>query len=321
MTAPTGALAAPTRPRRLRAGDTVSVVAPAGNWHQRSDLHRGIAELESWGLRVKLGQHVNDRHGYFAGTDEDRAADVNAAFADPETQAVLAMRGGYGCQRIVPLLDRDVITGSGKLFGGYSDITTLHLLFAAWGSPISFYCVNASGTGAAATTDYSRRSMRQALMGEAVPEPIGAAPDDGYVRTLVGGVARGRLSGGCLTLVHRTLGTSYEIDTRGTILFLEDVDVEAYQVDGMLTHLRDAGKLDEVGGIVISDFEGGHSGELQELSLEDVLEEVLQPLGVPLIYGLPLGHGKHHATVPIGAEAILDADAGVLRFEEPVTRD
>jgi muramoyltetrapeptide carboxypeptidase len=308
-------------PRRLRPGDPVMVVAPAGIWQGRSQLLRGVAELERWGLDVRLAPHVNDRHGYFAGADRDRAADVNAAFADPEIHAVLALRGGYGAQRLVPYLDRDVIAANPKPFTGYSDITLLHLLFQSWGFGASYYSVGVMGAGAPETTHYTRASMRRALMGEGPLGEIGAAPDDGYVRTYTGGIARGRVTGGCLTLVNRTLGTPYEIDTRGSILFLEDVDIHVYEVDSLLTQLREAGKLDDVAGVVISDFPAKHSGELQELSLEDVLEELLLPLGVPVIQGLPVGHEKHHATVPYGVEAVLDADAGVLRFEEPVTAD
>lgn len=308
------------KPPRLHEGDTVGVVAPANPWFSRSDLLRALRGLEAWGLNVKLGEHVNDRHGYMAGRDEDRAADLNAMWRDPEVRAIFCLVGGYGSPRIVPLLDRGAIAANPKLLLGYSDITALHLAVAAWGDTITLYSNGAMGVGAAETTEFSKAALHRALFGDAPYGPIGPDPDDPWVRTITGGRATGRLIGGCFGLVEGTIGTPWEIDTRGRILFLEStVDDETYLMDNGLTHLRNAGKLDGVAGVVIGDMPGKHSGEIQELSLEDVLEELLQPLGVPVIAGLPIGHGKHHATVPIGALATLDADAGTLTVDEVIT--
>jgi muramoyltetrapeptide carboxypeptidase len=310
------------KPPRLRAGDTVGLVAPANPWSSRSDLQRGVKALEGWGLQVKLGPHVNDRHGYMAGRDEDRAADLNAMWRDPEVRAIFCLQGGYGSPRIVPLLDREAITANPKAVMGYSDITALHLAVAAWGDVISFYSNGALGVGAVEVTDFSKQSLHRALFGDEPYGRIGPNPDDAWVTTIRGGTATGRLIGGCFGLVEGTIGTDWEIDTRGKILFLESTDDdEVYSMDNGLTHLRNAGKLDGVAGIVIGDMPGKHSGVTQELSLEDVLEELLEPLGVPVIAGLPIGHGKHHATMPIGSLATLDADAGTLVVDEVVTAD
>jgi muramoyltetrapeptide carboxypeptidase len=302
------------KPPRLRTGDTVGIVAPANPWSGRSELLRGVAALEGWGLRVKLGAHVNDRHGYMAGRDEDRAADIHAMLADPEVRAIFALQGGYGSPRLVPLLDERLFAASPKAICGFSDITTLHLAAQRFGGAI--------GIGASDVTDFSKASLRRALFTDEPFGPVGPNPDDPYVRTIRGGRATGRLTGGCLGLVETTIGTRVEIDTRDRILVLESTDDdEVYEMDNAITHLRNAGKLDGVAGIVIGDMAGKHSGETQELSLEDVLEELLEPLGVPVIVGLPIGHGKHHATVPIGALATLDADAGTLVVDEVVTAD
>jgi muramoyltetrapeptide carboxypeptidase len=311
-----------SKPPRLRPGDTVGLVAPANPWSKRSDLLRGVKALEAWGLRVKLGKHVNDRHGYMAGRDEDRAADLNAMWRDPEVRAIFCLQGGYGSPRIVPLLDREAVAANPKAVMGYSDITALHLAVAAWGDVISFYSNGALGVGAVEVTDFSKQSLHRALFGDEPYGRIGPNPDDAWVTTIRGGTATGRLIGGCFGLVEGTIGTDWEIDTRGKILFLESTDDdEVYSMDNGLTHLRNAGKLDGVAGIVIGDMPGKHSGVTQELSLEDVLEELLEPLGIPVIAGLPIGHGKHHATVPIGALATLDADAGTLVVDEVVTAD
>ncbi|MEZ4597519.1 MAG: hypothetical protein R3C32_12285 [Chloroflexota bacterium] len=159
--------------------------------------------------------------------------------------------------------------------------------------------------------------------------PYGAIernPDDPYVRTITGGMAQGRLTGGCLDLVRQTMGTPIEIDTRDKIVYLEDLDLDTYLFDGGLTHLRNAGKLAAAAGIVIGELKhvgwrSDRAAFMQDMSIEDVLEEVIGPLGVPCIYGLPIGHGKHHVTVPHGAHAVLDADAGTLVIDEVVTAD
>ncbi|HVL52897.1 MAG TPA: LD-carboxypeptidase [Vitreimonas sp.] len=315
-------VAVPRKPPRLRAGDTVGVVAPANPWSSRSDILRGIAALEAWGLEVKRGAHLDDRHGYMAGRDEDRAADLNAMWRDPAVRAIFCLQGGYGSPRIVPLLDREAIATHPKALMGYSDITALHLAVAAWGDTITFYSNGAAGIGAPDTTEFSKQGLHRALFGAEPYGQIGPNPDDPWTRTIRGGRATGRLIGGCFGLVEGTIGTEWEIDTRDRILFLETVEEgHVYEIDNGLTHLRNAGKLDEVAGIVIGDMPGKHSGVTQELSLEDVLEELLEPLGVPVIAGLPIGHGKHHATVPIGALATLDGDAGTLFVEEVVTSD
>ncbi|HET9345683.1 MAG TPA: LD-carboxypeptidase [Candidatus Limnocylindrales bacterium] len=310
------------KPPRLRPGDTVGIAAPANPWSNRSELQRALAALDAWGLDVRLGDHVHDRHGYMAGRDKDRAADLNAMWRDPDVKAILCLQGGYGSPRLIPLLDREAIAANPKALCGYSDITALHLAVAAWGDTISFYSNGALGVGAHDVTDFSKESLRRALFSDEPYGQIGPNPDDPWVTTIQGGRATGRLIGGCFGLVEGTIGTPIDIDTRDRILFLETTeDHETYLVDTGLTHLRNAGKLDGVVGVVLGDAPGKHSGVTQELSIEDVYEELLLPLGVPVIAGLPIGHGKHHATVPVGAMATLDADAGTLVVDEVVTAD
>jgi muramoyltetrapeptide carboxypeptidase len=311
----------PRKPARLREGDTVAIVAPASSWENRSELLRVVAALEAWGLNVKLGEHVNDRHGYMAGRDEDRAADLHAALADPGTRAIVCLQGGYGTPRLIPLLDEGLFRDNPKAICGYSDLTTLHLAAAKWGNVISFYANGASGVGATEVTDFSKEALKRALFSDEPYGPIQPSPDDPYIRPIVGGRATGRLAGGCAGLISSAIGTRLEPDLRGRIVVLEEIELEGYVLDGILTQLRNAGTLDGVAGIVIGDIKTKWSGGIAELSTEDIIEEVLGPLGVPLIFGLPIGHGKHHATVPFGALATLDADAGTLVVEEVVTAD
>jgi muramoyltetrapeptide carboxypeptidase len=321
MSDPTADRGAPRKPRRLREGDTVAVVAPASSWESRSELLRGVAGLEAWGLRVTLGDHVNDRHGYMAGRDEDRAADLHAALADPEVRAIVCLQGGYGTPRLIPLLDEASFAANPKAICGYSDLTTLHLAAQRWGNVISFYSNGATGVGAPEVTDFSKASLKRALFSAESYGPIGPNPDDPYVRTVVGGRATGRLTGGCAGLLSSAIGTRLQPDFRGRIVILEEIDNEGYIHDGILTQLRNAGLFDGAAGIVVGDIKSKWSGGIAELSAEDIVEEVLGPLGLPLIFGLPIGHNKHHATVPLGALATLDADAGTLVVEEVVTAD
>ena len=312
---------APRKPRRLRPGDTVGVVAPASSWENRSELLRGVAGLEAWDLTVRLGDHINDRHGYMAGRDEDRAADLHAMLADPEIRAIVCLQGGYGTPRLIPLLDDKLFAANPKAICGYSDLTTLHLAASRWGNVVSFYSNGASGIGAAEVTEFSKNSLKRALFSDEPFGQIGPNPDDPYVRTVVGGRATGRLAGGCAGLLSSAIGTRLTPDFRGRIVVLEEIENEGYILDGILTQLRNAGSFDGVAGIVVGDIKSKWSGGIAELSTEDIVEELLAPLGVPLIFGLPVGHGKHHATVPLGALATLDADSGTLVVEEVVTED
>jgi muramoyltetrapeptide carboxypeptidase len=310
---------APRKPARLREGDTVGIVAPASSWESRSDLLRGIAGLEAWGLNVKLGAHVNDRHGYMAGLDEDRAADLHAILADRNVKAIVCLQGGYGTPRLIPLLDDRAFAANPKAICGYSDLTTLHLAASRWGRVISFYSNGATGIGAPEVTDFSKASLHRALFSDEPFGPIGPNPDDPYVRTVVGGRVTGRLAGGCAGLLSSAIGTRLQPDFRGRIVVLEEIEAEGYILDGILTQLRNAGSFDGAAGIVVGDVKSKWSGGIAELSTEDIVEEVLAPLGLPLIFGLPIGHNKHHATVPLGALATLDADKGTLTVEEVVT--
>ncbi|HET9614539.1 MAG TPA: LD-carboxypeptidase [Candidatus Limnocylindrales bacterium] len=312
---------APRKPRRLRAGDTVGICAPASSWENRSELLRAVSGLEAWDLRVRLADHVNDRHGYMAGTDDDRAADLHAMLRDPEIAAVMCLQGGYGTPRLIPLLDEAAFRDNPKLLCGYSDLTTLHLAQARWANVISLYSNGAAGIGAPDVTDFSKANLRRALFSDEPFGPIGPNPDDPYVRTIVGGRVTGRLAGGCAGLISSAVGTRLQPDFRGRIVVLEEIEMEGYWFDGYLTHLRNAGLFDGAAGIVIGDVKTKWSGGIAELSTEDIVEEVIGPLGLPTILGLPVGHGKHHATVPFGALATLDGDAGTLVVEEVITSD
>src|SRR2546426_2860695 len=206
---------APRKPARLREGDTVGICAPASSWENRSELLRGVAGLEAWGLKVRLGDHVNDRHGYMAGRDVDRAADLHAMLLDPEIRAIVCLQGGYGTPRLIPLLDEAAFAANPKILCGYSDLTTLHLAQQRWGNVISFYSNGASGIGSAEVTDYSKQHLKRALFSDEPFGPIGPNPDDPYVRTVVGGRATGRLAGGCAGVIRSAVRNPLPPGLRG----------------------------------------------------------------------------------------------------------
>jgi muramoyltetrapeptide carboxypeptidase len=312
--------------RRLPKGGTIGVPAPASGFFNRSEVLRGVEWWEARGYRVKLGEHVFERDDYVAGAAEKRAADVMAAFLDPEVDVVQCFQGGYGSMQTIPFLDFDAIGSHPKLFVGYSDITALHVALRRRCGLATVYGYGLAGMGDKESTDFSRDRLLAVLSGEGAGE-VPRDPDDPYVRAIAGGTVTAPLVGGCLWLLLQTMGTPWEVDLEGCIFFFEDVDAPAWYVDGMLTQLHQAGKLDGVAGVVVGDM---HQCDWREQrpewprtrSIEDVLELHLGPLGVPVLYKLPLGHGKHLAALPLGVEATLDADARTLELVHPgVTKE
>lgn len=324
----TPALAAPAamaplkKPARLKKGDTVGLVAPASPLGDRFDLGVLQDTVVAMGLRPKVGPHVLDRSGFFAGDDRARAADINAMLADKDVKAIFAVQGGWGCARVLPFIDWDVARANPKLLVGYSDVTALHLAFAARAGIGTVHGPNA----ASAWTAMSWQSFRAIAFDGAMPiirNP--AAQEDrlvqveGRVRTLRGGKAQGRLLGGNLTLVTSLIGTPYLPDFSGAILFLEDVNEPESSIDRMITQLEQAGILGKVAGIVFGqciECTGGGIDELSKSTLSEVLEQHLTSLGVPVFQGLDFGHLEDQFSIPLGVLAEIDADAGTLRLLE-----
>lgn len=294
------------RPPRLTPGDVVAVVATSGVVPQ-DRLRIGIERLESWGLSVRAAPNVLNMHpeiGYLASTDEDRAKDFSEAWLDPGVSAVWAARGGYGAQRVVDLLDwRRLAEADPKVLVGFSDITALHQAVAA-----RLGLVTVHGhvvTSLAAATEESAKELRRQVMD---PESVVDLFAGQVVTPVVGGVATGILIGGNLAVLAADVGTPFSRPAGGGIAVIEDVGEEPYRVDRLLTQLVRAGWFSGVAGVVLGSFTD--CGD--EVELETVLEHRLRPLGVPLVRGFDFGHSPSSATVPLGVEATLDADAGTL---------
>jgi muramoyltetrapeptide carboxypeptidase len=307
--------------RPLPDGGTIGVPAPSSPYENRSEIDRGVRWWRERGYRVKLGSGIHERNDYVAGDPASRARDLNALFADPEVDVVQTLRGGYGASQIVPLLDYDAIGVNPKPFVGYSDITALHVAIRQRTGLVTFYGPGLTSMGNAKREKWTKERALHALTST---EPLGTVPsrpDDPYIGAIGRGSATAPLVGGCLWLLRETLATPWEVDLADCILFFEDVHCPPWHLDGMLTQLRNAGKLERVVGIAIGEFaESDPTKEkdpwLRSKSFEDVLEEHLEPLGVPVLFNLPLGHGDHLATIPLGVTATIDADARTLTIDE-----
>ncbi|HKR25047.1 MAG TPA: LD-carboxypeptidase [Allosphingosinicella sp.] len=317
-------LAARRRPPRLRRGDIVGLVEPAYFTPDSFDLALVQETIRAMGLVPRPAPNILSRHGYLAGSDEERAAALNAMFADREVKAIFAVRGGWGSARILPHLDYDLIRANPKLLIGFSDITALHLALAARTDCPTIHGPNAASAWGALSWDSFRRL---AFEGEAPTwrNPAGTADRlaqrDGRIRSFRPGRAAGPLLGGNLTVLSALVGTPYLPDFDGAILFLEDTDEAQYRIDRMLTQLALAGILGRVAGVVFgqcTDCVARNSSSIGGFTLSEVLAHHLAPLGVPAFQGALFGHVPDQFSLPVGVRAEIDAAAGTIRMLEPV---
>jgi muramoyltetrapeptide carboxypeptidase len=289
------------KPRAIGSGATLGVAAPAFAVDCES-LDQGVAWLKAAGFRVKLGDGIRERCGYLAGDDERRARELHALLDDPEVEAVVCARGGYGCQRMLPRLDPRVVAAARKPLIGYSDVTVLLLWQLRQAGLLGFHgpMLEHGGWSAQET-----EAVRVALEGSAEEvRLVGEARG--------GGRAEGGLVGGSLKLVATSLGTPFEVDTDGAILLLEDVAEKPYAVDRMLQQLAAAGKLERVAGVGFGQLVACVDPKREAPTVEQVVEEVLGSYGIPLVLGLPFGHGRPNLPWPVGARGAIDGDSGEL---------
>lgn len=310
------------KPPRLREGDLVGLVAPGG---VASDalLQRCVANLEGFGLRVKPGRNLRAAHGGYAGTVEQRLADLHAMFADREVRAIWSARGGSGTSGLLPRLDYALLRANAKIFVGYSDMTALHLALLARAGIVSFH----GPVSSSRFSDFSATFLRAVLM-EARPrlELLPSAENDAQAAdpgqpafgAMREGVAEGPLVGGNLSMVSALAGTPYMPSPAGAVLFLEDVGEAPYRIDRMLVQLAQAGITTRASGIAFGFFRDCVPPDDEpSLTLAQVLEEHVAALRVPAAYGLAIGHIPRQVTVPVGIRARFDAAARTLTLLEP----
>ncbi len=314
-----------TLPRMLVPGARVALVAPAGPLLEHDDLRRAEELVRALGCAPHLGRHAAAHHGYLAGTDPERVADLNDALGSPDIDAVWCIRGGFGITRILDRMDFAAFARHPKPVIGYSDITALLVaLHRETGVPTFHGPIARHGLTAFSRVHFERVLMQPDAPGVLAPLPLAdgtLVPREHRIVALAAGVAEGRLFGGNLSLLQCLLGTRFMPDLRGAILFLEDVGEEVYRIDRMLSHLRLAGALDELAGVMVGQFtEMGRRGADGAMGFDRVLAHYLAPLGVPVAMGFPIGHVDDQWTLPVGIRARLDADAGRLELLEPAVR-
>jgi muramoyltetrapeptide carboxypeptidase len=304
------------RAKRLRPGDTIGIVAPASPYDS-AKTERALGNLAAMGYKVKVGASVYKNRGYLAGSDEMRAEDINRMFAEDEVDAIFCLRGGYGSQRLIDLIDYKLIRKNPKIFMGYSDITALLISIYQECGLITFHgpIVGDFTGGLNKATKAAMLKMLEST------EAVGELENPDTPEVVCEGKARGELVGGNLSIIAASLGTPYEINTKGRILLLEDVNEEPYSIDRMLNQLRLGGKFRDAAGIVLGDWGNALPEEPERsLTLEEVLHDMFHNIGKPVLQGYKIGHCKPNITVPIGAEAEIDTCSRTLRILEPAVK-
>lgn len=306
------------KPERLCFGDTVGIIAPSSPPPDPKAVDRAVEAMERFGFVPKLAENVRDRHGFLAGGDRERAANIMQMFSDKTVKAIICLRGGYGAARVLGLLDYRAIRRHAKIFSGFSDITSLHCAFAKKVNMISIHAPMMSALQSKDLKEFTRASFLRTVMEAKPPGSVVADYDKKHISTVRCGVAEGRLIGGNLSVLCASIGTPFEPSFKGRILFIEDVNEQPYRLDRMLTQLLNGGRLRHVAGVAVGvnrDCEDDNKERMIDeyrQSSADVMAERLQSLGVPVVMGLPFGHVDLNATIPVGAHARLDADNGDL---------
>lgn len=312
------------KPERLKKGDTIGLITP-GSFITEEELKESVENLKALGFNVKYSKAILDRYGYLAGKDEIRANDLMNMFADKEVDGIMCARGGYGCSRILPLLDYEIIKNNPKTIIGYSDITALLYGIYAKTGLVCFH----GPVGISTFNDFSIYNFRNVLMNPSkrfnmisVAEKEDA---DYQITTIRSGIAEGELVGGNLSIVVSLIGTPYDVDTNGKILFLEEVGEEPYRVDRMLTQMIEANKFKGLKGIALGVFKNCEVKKddpsfKTSFTLKEVLQDRLYGLGIPVIYGLSFGHIENKFTLPFGVKARLDVGNRILSLTETAVK-
>lgn len=309
-------------PVPLNKGDTIGLVSPSSATDDSFSLQLAREAMEALGFKVKTGAHYDARRGHLAGTDAERAGDINAMFADKSVKAVICTRGGSGAARLLPLLDYDSIRRNPKVLLGYSDITALHSAIHAKTGLVTFHGQIGSGSWNKFNVDqFQRVLLDRELVEYSNKVELGdeLVPRQNRTVTIRGGKARGELVGGNLTVLTALAGSPYLPDFTDKILFLEDVGEAPYRIDRMFSTLKLMGALDKVAGVIFGECTDCKPGDgYGSLTLEQIFDDYITPLKIPAYRGAMIGHIREQFILPVGGKVELDADAGTFRLLEPV---
>lgn len=307
-------------PKRLQRGDTIGLVSPASRLPKKKQYDKIIRQVKDLGYNVKVAEHARRRYGYLAGKDEHRAEDLNTMFADDSVDAILPFRGGWGCNRILPLLDYEAIQQNPKILVGFSDITSLLNAIYAKTGLVTFH----GPVGKVDWTDYTTEHFRKSLGYQdsytlEIP-PTDLCEDCNKLSVISPGKASGRLLGGNLSVLTAMLGSEYVPDWEGNILFLEDVGEDVYRIDRMLTQLKLNGIFDKISGFVFGQCTSCDQANSYSLTLKQVFDDHLKPFDIPAFSGAMFGHISKMVTLPVGIPAKMDAQQGSITITESATR-
>lgn len=298
------------KPRALKEGDTLGLIAPASPIYEESEFQQMLTDLEALGLKLKLGEHVRNRYGYLAGTDEERLEDLMNMFRDPSVDGIMCVRGGWGCNRILSSIDYEVIRKNPKVFCGFSDITSLHMAFYKKSGLHTFHGPVGKSTWNDFTIDaFKAITWRGSTAEFGIPKEF----DNSFVITQ--GASEGKLLGGNLSVLVSMIGSDYLPSFENAILFLEDIGESVYRIDRMLTQLKLAGILDQLSGFVFGKCTDCSAGS-NSLTLEQVMDHHIAPLNIPAFYGAMISHNDHNITLPVGLEAKMDASQKTISISD-----
>jgi len=306
------------RPKRLKAGQTVALISPSSGLTM-DQINKAIDNMNSLGLKPKLGKFADRSNGFLAGTDAQRVEDIHWAFTDPSIDAVWCLRGGYGLSRILPQIDFAKIRGNPKPFIGYSDITALHVAIHQRTGLVTFHGPVATST----LSDYTKDHVIKTLFNGTAPDKISISPDNAVntnllykTQVITSGKARGQLIGGNLSLLTAEAGTPFALkDVRGKILFTEDVGEKPYRIDRMFVQLKQSVDLRSCAGIALGIFADCDAPEGSPTVI-DVVKDQFSDLGIPVMYGLSFGHIRDQFTLPLGVNAELDTASATVTLLE-----
>lgn len=304
------------KPSALKPNGTIGLVSPASIVGDDEEYDKVVERIKQLGFNVKEGRHARAKYGYFAGTDKQRAQDLNTMFRDPEVDAIMPFRGGWGANRILDFIDYELIADNPKILVGYSDITSLLMAIYAQTGLVTFH-----GPVAKSIWTYFTTGQFQKVLGQAQPHTLERPTGDEYKQyaphaTITQGSASGRLVGGNLTVLTAMIGSEYLPDWSGNILFLEDVGEDVYRIDRMLTQLKLSGVLDRLSGFIFGQCTGCDHSEERGFSLNEILHQHIKPLGIPAYAGALIGHIDDMQTLPVGLPVTMDAEKGRIAFEE-----
>lgn len=303
-------------PKPLSHGDTIGIISPASPQRDESRLFRGIEYLQQKGFKVHLGKNALAKYGgYLAGTDEERIADIEEMFTNPEISAIFCARGGYGTPRLLKKLNYDLIAANPKMFVGFSDTTALQCAIFKRTGLITYSGAMPSVDMADGFDEWSERVFWQAMLSD---KPLGSLEQTSSIMPLYEGKAEGRLMGGNLSLLANLCGTPYAPDWEGCILICEDIGEEPYRIDRLLCQLENAGVFDSIVGMAFGQFNDSslRPTSVEQQSVEEIISEYANKAGVPAIMNVMYGHQKIKWTLPIGAKTVIDGTTGSMTILE-----